>query len=130
MRNAARQACRQVRWAGRRPAGSASLWLLVLVTCAAAAVWPGSSTAADHRPSAAADPQLALPAPTGRWPVGVRSDFVVQVRGDVLVEIDGPMLKHGIQAMHGIRLTVPHHRAARPDAERLEQRYEEFLAAG
>lgn len=76
MRNAARQACRQVRWAGRRPAGSASLWLLVLVTCAAAAVWPGSSTAADHRPSAAADPQLALPAPTGRWPVGVRSDFV------------------------------------------------------
>jgi putative restriction endonuclease len=61
--------------------------------------------------------------------MGVRPDFVVQVRADVLVEIDGPMLKHGIQAMHGVRLTVPHHRAARPDPERLEQRYEEFLAA-
>lgn len=61
--------------------------------------------------------------------LGVRPDLVVQVRQDVLVEIDGPMLKHGIQAMHGVQLTVPHHRAARPDPERLEQRYEEFRAA-
>lgn len=62
--------------------------------------------------------------------IGVRPDFVVQVRRDILVEIDGPMLKHGIQAMHGAQLTLPHHRAARPDPDRLEQRYEEFLAAG
>ncbi len=62
--------------------------------------------------------------------IGVRPDLVVQVRRDVLMEVDGPMLKHGIQAMHGVRLTVPSHRAARPEPERLEQRYEEFVAAG
>ncbi|MFD2093999.1 HNH endonuclease [Blastococcus deserti] len=62
--------------------------------------------------------------------IGVRPDLVVQVRRDVLIEIDGPMLKHGIQAMHGVRLTVPRHPAARPDSERLEQRYDEFLATG
>ncbi len=61
--------------------------------------------------------------------IGVRPDFVVQVRRDVLLEVDGPMLKHGIQEMQGVRLAVPHHRGARPDSERLEQRYEEFLAA-
>lgn len=61
--------------------------------------------------------------------IGVRPDFVIQVRKDVLIEIDGPMLKHGIQAMHGVRLTLPHHRAALPDPDRLEQRYAEFSAA-
>jgi putative restriction endonuclease len=61
--------------------------------------------------------------------IGVRPDLVVQVRTDVLREIDGPMLRHGIQEMHGVRLTVPHQRSARPDPERLDQRYEEFLAA-
>jgi putative restriction endonuclease len=61
--------------------------------------------------------------------IGVRPDFVVEVRGDVLIERDGPMLKHGIQAMHGVQLTLPHRRAARPDPERLEQRYEEFRTA-
>lgn len=62
--------------------------------------------------------------------IGVRPDFIVQVRKNVLIEVDGPMLKHGIQAMHGARLTVPHQKAAKPDPERLEQRYQEFLAAG
>ncbi|HEX2574786.1 MAG TPA: HNH endonuclease, partial [Aquihabitans sp.] len=61
--------------------------------------------------------------------IGVRPDFVIQVRRDVLVEVDGPMLKHGIQAMHGNRLSLPHHRAALPDRDRLERRYEQFRAA-
>jgi putative restriction endonuclease len=61
--------------------------------------------------------------------IGVRPDLVVQVRQDVLIEIDGPMLKHGIQAMHGVQLAVPHQRTARPEPDRLEQRYQEFLAA-
>ncbi|MBN1093332.1 HNH endonuclease [Blastococcus sp. TML/M2B] len=61
--------------------------------------------------------------------MGVRPDFVVQVRRDILIEVDGPMLKHGIQEMHGARLSLPHQQGARPDPERLEQRYEEFLEA-
>lgn len=61
--------------------------------------------------------------------IGVRPDLVVDVRADILAEIDGPMLRHGIQEMRGTRLTVPRERAARPDRERLEERYEQFLLA-
>jgi len=61
--------------------------------------------------------------------IGVRPDLVVDVREDVLAEIDGPMLRHGIQEMKGVRLTVPRERAARPDRQRLEERYEHFRLA-
>jgi putative restriction endonuclease len=61
--------------------------------------------------------------------LGVRPDLVVDVRSDILKEIDGPMLLHGLQEMAGVRLVRPRSRAARPDPERLEERYEEFLRA-
>jgi putative restriction endonuclease len=61
--------------------------------------------------------------------IGVRPDLVVQVREDVLAEEDGPMLKHGIQEMHGGKLrVVPRVKAARPEEGRLEERYAEFVA--
>ncbi|WP_299959124.1 HNH endonuclease [uncultured Modestobacter sp.] len=61
--------------------------------------------------------------------IGVRPDLVIDVRRDILAEVDGPMLKHGIQEMAGVRITVPRQRTAQPDGARLEQRYEEFRAA-
>lgn len=61
--------------------------------------------------------------------LGVRPDLVVQVRGDILEEFDGPMLRHGLQAMAGVRLATPHRRAERPKPEAVEERYAEFLAA-
>ena len=61
--------------------------------------------------------------------LGVRPDLVIDVRRDILDEIDGPMLKHGLQAMVGVRLTVPRQRTAHPDRENLARRYEEFRAA-
>ncbi|WP_206340099.1 HNH endonuclease [Blastococcus litoris] len=61
--------------------------------------------------------------------IGIRPDLVIEVRPDVLLEKDGPMLRHGIQEMSGQRLTVPTQRAAQPHRERLEQRYEEFRSA-
>ena len=64
-----------------------------------------------------------------RYFVGVRPDYVVQVRHDLLDEEDGPTLVHGIQALHGNRIIVPRHPDLRPDAERLERRYEQFLQA-
>ena len=33
--------------------------------------------------------------------LGVSPDYVVEVRLDVLQEVDGPMLKHGLQGFHG-----------------------------
>jgi putative restriction endonuclease len=62
--------------------------------------------------------------------LGVRPDFKIAVRRDILDEIDGPMLKHGLQAMDGVSLTLPKQRALHPDRERVEERYEEFRAAG
>jgi putative restriction endonuclease len=62
--------------------------------------------------------------------VGVRPDMVAEVRTDVLAEVDGPMLEHGIQGIHGRRLIVPSQDRWRPDPAALEQRYEEFREAG
>jgi putative restriction endonuclease len=62
--------------------------------------------------------------------VGVRPDLEIEVRRDVLDEVDGPMLLHGIQELAGARLSVPRSRSARPDPGRLEERYEEFRQAG
>lgn len=58
--------------------------------------------------------------------LGVRPDLVVEIRQDILDEIDGPMLRHGLQEMNGVSLTVPAARRSRPDRERLEVRYAEF----
>lgn len=62
--------------------------------------------------------------------VGVRPDLVVEVREDVLHEVDGPMLRHGLQALEGQRLLVPRSRSLRPDPDRLDERYAEFRRAG
>ena len=62
--------------------------------------------------------------------MGIRPDYVVQVRKDVLDEKDGPTLLHAVQGLHGIELYVPARRASRPDPELLEERYERFLKAG
>ena len=58
--------------------------------------------------------------------IGVRPDYVVEVRLDILNEIDGPMLKHGLQGFHGTTLFVPSRDAAKPDRALLEQRYVAF----
>jgi putative restriction endonuclease len=61
--------------------------------------------------------------------LGIRPDLTIHVRQDVLEEVDGWMLKGGIQGVHGTRLAVvPRSRAERPSEDRLEERYAEFLA--
>jgi putative restriction endonuclease len=61
--------------------------------------------------------------------LGVRPDFVVEIRDDVLRETDGPMLLHGLQELHGSRLVLPRAEVDQPDPLRLEIRYEEFRQA-
>lgn len=58
--------------------------------------------------------------------IGVRPDYVVHVREDVLLEVDGPMLRHGIQDVHGWRLELPKRLADHPDRDRLAERYATF----
>jgi putative restriction endonuclease len=60
--------------------------------------------------------------------LGVSPDLRVEINRDLMAEVDGPMLKHGLQEMNGVRLHVPNSRAQRPDRDRLAARYERFLA--
>jgi len=60
----------------------------------------------------------------------VRSDYVIEVRQSLLDEEDGPMLLHGLKAMHGQRILLPQSRRQYPDPKRLDLRYERFKQAG
>jgi putative restriction endonuclease len=62
--------------------------------------------------------------------VGIRPDYTVEVREDILREKDGPMLRHGLQEVHGASLHVPRRADLKPSATHLNERYEEFRAAG
>ncbi len=58
--------------------------------------------------------------------VGVRPDYVVEVRADVLLEQDGPMLRHGLQDVHLWNLEVPKRVDERPDRNLLARRWSAF----
>lgn len=60
--------------------------------------------------------------------LGVRPDLRLEVRRDVLEEVDGPMLLHGLQEMHGTTLVTPSNARLRPSPEFLEIRYTRFAA--
>lgn len=61
--------------------------------------------------------------------LGIRPDYTVEIHHRLLDEIDGPMLRHGLQDHHGRPLLqIPARRSDRPDTDRLMQRYENFLA--
>jgi putative restriction endonuclease len=62
--------------------------------------------------------------------LGIRPDLTVAVRGDVLDEVDGPMLAHGLKDFHNQPLLVtPSVVIDRPGVDFLEQRWSGFLAA-
>jgi putative restriction endonuclease len=61
--------------------------------------------------------------------LGIRSDFVIQVRRDVMSEADGPTLLHALQGLNGGSLSLPSKHAAWPSTNLLEERFERFLAA-
>jgi putative restriction endonuclease len=63
--------------------------------------------------------------------LGIRPDLVVEIRADLLGEVDGPMLEHGLKGRHGQRLmALPRVRAERPDPALLGLRYAAFRTAG
>lgn len=64
-----------------------------------------------------------------RYFIGVRPDFKIEVREDILRERDGPTLVHAIQALHGSRLVLPRRAELQPDRDRLEARYRLFREA-
>ncbi len=61
--------------------------------------------------------------------LSIRPDCVVEIRSELLSEIDGPMLQHGLKEMNGAQLVGPRQLASRPDKHGLEGRHEEFQSA-
>ena len=61
--------------------------------------------------------------------VGIRPDYTLEIRRDVLTERDGPMLLHGLQEIHGQALHVPKPEGFRPNREFLDFRFELFRKA-
>lgn len=59
--------------------------------------------------------------------LGIRPDLIVQIREDILAEVDGPMLRHGLQEIHGQSLSVlPRRSSDQPDRQLLEERWNQF----
>lgn len=62
--------------------------------------------------------------------LGLTPDLRVEVRADILDEVDGPLLEHGIKRLHGKPLMViPRSRSERPDPDLLAIHYTRFRAA-
>ena len=61
--------------------------------------------------------------------MGISPDYKVHINRRLLNEVDGPMLKHGLQEMHGRTLEVPRARANKPDPDRLAVKFSGFLAS-
>jgi len=60
--------------------------------------------------------------------LGLRPDYTIEVRPDLLREKDGPTLA-GIQGLHGQRILLPGRVAQRPDPTLVAMRYEQFREA-
>ncbi len=58
--------------------------------------------------------------------LGVTPDYEIRINNDLLLEKDGPMLRYGLQEMHGVKIIVPKRPKERPDRERLAERFSEF----
>ena len=62
-----------------------------------------------------------------RFFIGVRPDYVIEIRPDLLEEEDGPTLKYAIQGLHGARIHLPRRPQDLPSELLLESRYKRFL---
>lgn len=60
--------------------------------------------------------------------LGVSPDYEVRIAHELLDEGNGPMLRHGLQEMHGRRLLLPQRRRDWPSRDYLADRFSAFTA--
>jgi putative restriction endonuclease len=58
--------------------------------------------------------------------LGIDPECVIHIADRLLREIDGPMLRTGLQGFHGERISLPRRPDDQPDPVRLERRFELF----
>ncbi len=61
--------------------------------------------------------------------LGITPDYDIKIRQDILEEDDGPVLKHGLQGLHNVKIVLPRSEVLKPDRELLERRYQQFKVA-
>jgi putative restriction endonuclease len=61
--------------------------------------------------------------------IGLRPDYIIEIRPDILKEGDGPTLRYAIQSLHGVRIQLPRRIELHPDSSLLSQRYARFQMA-
>jgi putative restriction endonuclease len=62
--------------------------------------------------------------------LGITPDLTIDIRRDVLEEIDGPMLVHGLQGFQGRGIRTPRSAQLKPHRDFLAERYDIFRRAG
>jgi len=89
----------------------------------------------DHRPESkpTVDNGLALcklhHAAYDSFILGVTPEYIIQVRGDVLEEEDGPILQHGLIELHEEEMLLPRNKRNWPSQQSLAWKYNRFLLA-
>ena len=61
---------------------------------------------------------------------GIKPEYIIEIREDILKEKDGSMLLHGLQGLHEKRIILPGKEELNPDRELLEKRYKMFKKTG
>jgi putative restriction endonuclease len=61
--------------------------------------------------------------------LGIDPEGIVHIASRVLREIDGPMLRTGLQGFHGARIALPRSPEQHPDTVRLQTRFDRFVRA-
>ncbi len=59
--------------------------------------------------------------------LGIDPDGVVHIAARLLRQIDGPMLRAGLQGFHGVSIALPRRREEHPDTVRLQTRFNRFV---
>jgi len=61
--------------------------------------------------------------------LGIRPDLTIEIRKDILEEIDGPMLVHGLQGFQSKQIMIPRTIIHHPNPDFLAERFEIFRKA-
>jgi len=62
--------------------------------------------------------------------IGIRPDYTIEIRSDIMTESDGPMLLHGLQKLDGQMIIGFTEAVDWPNREFLEKRYDIFIRTG
>lgn len=59
--------------------------------------------------------------------IGIDPDYQIHVSDAILDTSDGPMLEHGIKALHGKKIRLPNRKDCWPARDKLAIKFDEFL---